>query len=203
MYNIDSANIIFSFMLTWGIGLTPPLVIRYAILKRPMRKWPAISTSIFLWLINLILFSILGSQNNTHTALSIVMLVSYWILQKKPTPKEQAQYQLTINDTCGNGTTILMAAAMLGKIKQIQELISAGANIDAMDENGWTPLMYAASRNEVTAVKFLLKHGANHTLQNNEKLTATEIAQNKENFETVTILQNLTATDNIPNAVPQ
>lgn len=90
MYDLNPITIIASIVLTWGIGLAPPLTIRYAILKRPMDKWPAIGTSVFFWLINLTLFIALGSQSKTHNALILVAFVSYWILRKAGKTKEQA-----------------------------------------------------------------------------------------------------------------
>jgi len=91
MYELDLVTIIFSIVLTWGIGLIPPLVIRYAVLKRPMEKWPAIGICIFFWFFNFFLFSALGSQSKTHAALAFVAFVSYWLLRKKTTAKEKAK----------------------------------------------------------------------------------------------------------------
>lgn len=203
MYELDPITIIFSIVLTWGIGLTPPLVIRYAALKRPMEKWPAIGVCAFFWFLNIILFSALGSQSKTHAALTFVAFVSYWLLRKKGTAKEQAEHRASINEASGDGTTPLMGAAILGKIKQVKELISAGAIIDAADERGWTPLMYAASRNEIEAVEFLLRSGANPSLRNNENRMAVEIAQSKDNLEAVAAIQNHAKVDNTPNEALQ
>lgn len=189
MYEINLANLVFSGLVTWGIGLAPPLVIRYAILKAPMGKWPAIGVCLFFWLFNVMLFSILGSQSKTHTALTLVMFVSYWILRKKSTPSEQARNRAVINDSSGDGTTPLMGAAMLGKMKQLRELVAAGANVDAADERGWTALMYAADRNEVGAVEFLLEQGASATLRNNANQTAAEIADMKGNDEVAEVFK--------------
>ena len=82
MYELDSVTFIFSIVLTWGIGLTPPFVIRYAVLKRPLEKWPAIGICAFFWFLNIILFTVLGSQSKTHAVLYLVAIVSYWLLRK-------------------------------------------------------------------------------------------------------------------------
>jgi hypothetical protein len=84
-------NIVASIILTWVIGLAPPLVIRYAILKRPMNKWPAIGTCASFWILNVILFTALGSQSKTHAALGLVAFASYWLLRKAEKGKEVAQ----------------------------------------------------------------------------------------------------------------
>lgn len=75
--------LIFSFVLTWGIALGEPLVIRYLILRKPMSKDSAIITSIILCVINITIFVQLGSPNKAHTALIIVAYISYFILKKK------------------------------------------------------------------------------------------------------------------------
>ncbi len=91
MYELDAVTIIASIIITWGIGLAPPLLIRYAILKRPMDKWPAIGTCAIFWFLNIIIFTALGSKSKTHGALTLVAFVSYWILRKAVKAKESAQ----------------------------------------------------------------------------------------------------------------
>ena len=72
--------LIVSGVLTWGIGLTPPLLIRFAVLRRPLAKgWAWGIAGCFLF-INLVLFVALGSQNKTHFALILVAWASYAIL---------------------------------------------------------------------------------------------------------------------------
>ena len=91
MLELDAATIVVSIVITWGIGLTPPLLIRYAILKRPMNKWSAIGTCAAFLFFNVILFTGLGSKSKSHAALTLVAFVSYWILRKAGKAKEQAQ----------------------------------------------------------------------------------------------------------------
>lgn len=105
MHELDPVAVVISFVLTWGIGLTPPLVIRYAVLKMPMEKWPAIGACACLWFFNIILFSALGSQSKTHAALIFVAYVSYWLLRKENTTKEKAKYRSHINESSGDGAT--------------------------------------------------------------------------------------------------
>lgn len=75
-------NLAFSFILTWGIGLTPPLLIRYVLVRRPLGKKAVIPIVIVFWFVNLVIFTALGSQSKTHTALFLVALVSYYILNR-------------------------------------------------------------------------------------------------------------------------
>lgn len=78
-----------SFLLTWGIGLTPPLLLRFAIVRKPLRKRWTIPIVFVLWVINLAIFEALGSTSKTHTALTMVAFVSFFIIRKGA--KEQFQ----------------------------------------------------------------------------------------------------------------
>jgi len=93
MYELNAETLLISFMLTWGIGLLPPVLIRFVFLKRPIGKWPAAGICMFFWFVNLILFSILGSQSKTHAALTLVAMVSFWILRKERKQIGSAQNQ--------------------------------------------------------------------------------------------------------------
>ncbi len=81
MYEFDAPTIVLSLLMTWTIGLTPPLVIRYVLLRRPISTWAAIGTCGAFWVINILIFTALGSKSKTHGALVLVALVSYWILR--------------------------------------------------------------------------------------------------------------------------
>jgi hypothetical protein len=70
-----------SLALTWGIGLTPPMVIRYVLLRRPIDKWVAAGVCTVFWLVNFVVFAALGSQSKTHFALILVFFASHWILR--------------------------------------------------------------------------------------------------------------------------
>lgn len=85
MFELDAETIIASILLTWGIGLAPPLAIRYVILKRPIKTLSAIGICALFWFLNVILFTALGSQSKTHGALALVALVSFWLLRKPST----------------------------------------------------------------------------------------------------------------------
>lgn len=76
-----------SFLLTWSIGLIPPILMRYVILRRAMTRWGAIAFAIALWILNFFLFTILafalGSQEQTHhPVLLLIAILSYYILTR-------------------------------------------------------------------------------------------------------------------------
>lgn len=82
-------ELLISFVLTWTIGLTPPLLLRYGIVRRPLRKWVAISIVIVLWIVEF-LFAIGMDSFNGHTGthnhpvLMLIAFVSYYILVRPP-----------------------------------------------------------------------------------------------------------------------
>ena len=84
MNEYDLTTIGLSFVITWGIGLLPPLLMRYAIIRRPLSKWVSIAVCTVFWFVNIIIFTAMGSQSKTHAALYLVAFVSYWILRKEP-----------------------------------------------------------------------------------------------------------------------
>ena len=75
-------ELLLSGLITWGIGLAPPIITRYAILKRSMAKNATIGFCISFLLINIIVFTALGSTSKTHVALFLVALASFAILRK-------------------------------------------------------------------------------------------------------------------------
>ncbi len=90
MNELDLETIISSIIITWGIGLAPPLIIRYGIRRKRMNMWPAIGTTLFFWFCSHILFSALGSRSKTHGALALIALVSYFLLTWEGTTKEKS-----------------------------------------------------------------------------------------------------------------
>jgi len=65
------------------LGLIPPVIIRYVIVRKPLSKPWAIGVVVFLWMVNIVIFTALGSQSKTHAALFLVAWVSYVILKRK------------------------------------------------------------------------------------------------------------------------
>jgi ankyrin repeat protein len=113
---------------------------------------------------------------------------------------------LDANATNKAGETLLMMAALRGRLDTMRQLIARGA---AINREGWTPLHYAASGNDAAATRMLLdlnahvdarapngntplmmaagfgsidaaevlvRHGADVTLQNKAGMTASELA---------------------------
>lgn len=102
-------TLIISALLTWGVGLAPPLLIRFAFLRRSMAKGWAIGTVVLFGLMNIVLFTALGSTSKTHGALILVGWASYAILRKGekkqtkktvPAPRQKTiQEEVNVNKT--------------------------------------------------------------------------------------------------------
>ena len=65
--------------------------------------------------------------------------------------------QLDVEATSPAGETLLMMAALRGRLDAMKRLMARGAQVN---REGWTPLHYAASGNEQAAVVLLLERGA-------------------------------------------
>jgi len=83
IWETPPAILIISIILTWGIGLSVPVLIRYVFLRRPINKSPAIVVVIVLYFLQLALWTSLKSTNESHAVLYVIALVSYYILGKR------------------------------------------------------------------------------------------------------------------------
>jgi hypothetical protein len=70
----------FSFLITWTVILVPPAVIRI-IRRRPLSKGFAITFSVIFYFVNIVIFSALGSQSKSHTAVFIGAFFCYFVLR--------------------------------------------------------------------------------------------------------------------------
>ena len=82
MNEISLEQIVFSFLVTWVVVLTPPMIIRF-LRKKSLSKPIAIGLTIVFYIVNLLLFLALGSQSKSHIALTIGAIFSYQILRYK------------------------------------------------------------------------------------------------------------------------
>ena len=76
-------SFIISIIITWSIGLSVPVLIRYVFLRRPINKIPAIVIVVILYFIQLFSYIVLGSKSRTHLVLFLIAYVSYYILRKR------------------------------------------------------------------------------------------------------------------------
>jgi len=71
-------SFIISIIITWSIGLSVPVLIRYV----PINKTPAIVIVVILYFIQLFIWIGLGSTSKSHAVLFFIAYVSYYILNK-------------------------------------------------------------------------------------------------------------------------
>lgn len=80
------AGFVLDVLLTWTLSLAVPLTIE-AIVRRPFtRLWALVLASV-LWVFNLVVFILLGSQSRTHAALFAAAIVTYYILHRGVGPR--------------------------------------------------------------------------------------------------------------------
>lgn len=91
--------LIFSFIITWSVGLFPPIFIRFVVLRRPISKGWSIGLAAFFLFFNIMLFNILGSESKTHSALVLVAWASYAILKTKE-DKKTSNNERSIYGSC-------------------------------------------------------------------------------------------------------
>jgi hypothetical protein len=103
MYEFDVPTIFVSVVITWGVGLLPPILIRYAYVKGPLDKHEAIATCVALGIFNLFLFLLLGSQSKSHMVLILIAIVSYAILRRKSAPKESVPADTRATEVLATG----------------------------------------------------------------------------------------------------
>ena len=79
-------TLVVGFIVTWGLGLTPPLVIRYAIVRRPLSRkaasWIAAGSSAFLWVAFAALNVALGEEPGTGVVWFVMFFVARWIMSR-------------------------------------------------------------------------------------------------------------------------
>jgi hypothetical protein len=92
-------TLIISAILTWGIGLTPPLLIRFAFLRRPISKGWAIGTVILFGFINFVIFSANAAARGGRIggAFVLIAFASYAIL-RKGAKKQKGETPPSISD---------------------------------------------------------------------------------------------------------
>ena len=95
MQNITAADIVISIVISWGIGLAIPLVLRFLVFKQPVKKQTTWIVVVITFFVNqMIFYSILKSANPNLLPLFLMAFVTYKILNKgyKPpaTPAEKS-----------------------------------------------------------------------------------------------------------------
>jgi hypothetical protein len=89
----SSFELLISFIFTWAVILTPPVIVRFIFVRGPIESMNvAAAISGGLYFINLLLFIALGSQNKSHAVLILGAIACYNILKHET--KEQTRTRL-------------------------------------------------------------------------------------------------------------
>lgn len=84
--------------------------------------------------------------------------------------------------------TVLMGAAISGKVGVVRILIEAGADVNARDADGLTPLMAAVVQDHAAIVELLLKRGAEVNARDGRGRTALALATELEREKCIPVL---------------
>lgn len=89
-----------------------------------------------------------------------------------------------INARSAGGTTKLMAAANVGDVHRIDELVQRGADVNARDDYGWTALRYAVRRRDYNTTLLLIDRGAdvNEASDSGRTVLMSAVANNAPNI---------------------
>ena len=111
-------------------------------------------------------------KDRWYMSRSLVLFPSRGLYTKRPLPKSLIDRSLRDPGTVSaETTTLLYQAAGTGDIKQLQSLISSGADVNVKNEYGYTPLHRAAEHGYKAVVELLIANGANVNAKDKAKQT--------------------------------
>lgn len=99
--------------------------------------------------------------------------------------------------------TELIAAAKGGDLEKVKQLISQGANINAVDSDGNTPLFWATFHDRTPVVEFLLTNRINVNKSGQDGQAPLHLAALNDNIPIMTMLLNYKGTDSAWNPIGQ
>jgi ankyrin repeat protein len=100
-----------------------------------------------------------------------------------------------IPEETDNGQTLLIAAARLGDVAFLRQVIVMGVNVNHADNEGRTALFHAVSGADVDSTNLLLTYGADPNLVNRQGVSPVELAVRHQN---PALVQSLLKADAIP-----
>jgi ankyrin repeat protein len=85
--------------------------------------------------------------------------------------------QSLVDEEDGNGFTPLLLSAVYNKMKNIQILLAAGANLHHTDHDGDTILHFAIDKNNIECAQLLLDLGININIQDKHGWTPLQFEE--------------------------
>ncbi len=144
-------------------------------------------------IVKLILDLNVDPEIKTHEGQNTALLEAFPNLAKI---KVLLDHNVNVNVHAPNGITPLMISAnLLGEQLHpntifAEQLLLAGANVNAVDLNNNTALIEAVRNNNLPLVNLLLENGADQTIINQSGHTALRLAQLRNYQEIIKLLQN-------------
>ncbi|MFW5884826.1 MAG: hypothetical protein ACOCUF_01160 [Patescibacteria group bacterium] len=80
-----------SFVFTWMLGLAIPILVRYALVKKPSSKAKSLLIVVPIFFAQVGIAVLMGSKSNSHLALLLVAFVNYAILSKGYAKQEKVE----------------------------------------------------------------------------------------------------------------
>lgn len=75
-----------SFVVTWSVGLTPPVVIRYLLLKRPLQRkaatWTSVGICVVMLFLSVLVTDWAGEKQGSHFWVFFLFFVARWVLER-------------------------------------------------------------------------------------------------------------------------
>lgn len=139
---------------------------------------------------------ILPVLRNAFLLLAFVLVTSCQGKSKKDISRSDSGKQQVETGELRSGISI-HDAAFNGNLALVEKIVSAGIEIDSLDDEGRTPLMYAAFNGHTAIVKVLVKNGAEVNKPDPNKRTALMFAASGPFPETVLFLLEQGANPNL------
>lgn len=119
-------------------------------------------------------------KRNSHILLLMLWIISVVNLsacnERSETGQKRYVPASTSKDKIQPPETDLFTAALFGDLKNIEQHIAAGTDLNTKDSYGSTPLIIAATFGKSKVAKTLIEAGANVNLKNNDGATALHSA---------------------------
>lgn len=117
-----------------------------------------------------------GADVNARTTLPEGRTVLSFSLQNDMIVQLLLSHGADINEKSGDGTTVLMEAALHGDVQKVDALLDHRADVNARAGNGCTALMFASAREQWETIHELLRRGADPNIVDHDGDTALIIA---------------------------
>lgn len=84
-------DILIGFIITYGIGLIPPIILRYIWIKKPMERNAAITTAVVFGLVNIVISTLIKGEAASPFPIFIIGSISAAILTAEQTLKKESK----------------------------------------------------------------------------------------------------------------